>query len=108
MVLIKVILKSRLFIPAFFATLIALPVVALAAPAVVSANVNLRSGPGAKYARVTMLPVGTRIDVGGCRRNWCQVSDRTYRGWVSARYVRMGGAASWPGLCPAAFSQGHY
>nr|WP_254799291.1 SH3 domain-containing protein [Falsochrobactrum sp. TDYN1] len=55
-----------------------------------------------------MLPVGTRIDVGGCRRNWCQVSDRTYRGWVSARYVRMGGAASWPGLCPAAFSQGHY
>lgn len=88
--LIKKTLNNRLFIPAFLAAMVALPAVVQAAPGVVTANVNVRGGPGVNYGRVATLPAGSWVDVGRCRGNWCQVGNRGYLGWVSARYVRIG------------------
>lgn len=66
------------------------PAVASAAPAMVSSTINVRSGPGAGYARLVTLPAWTAVDAGPCRAGWCQVRKGGNSGWVSARYIRFG------------------
>ena len=73
------------------ASLLCLPLLAMAAPSDVRlrSNVNLRSGPDADYPRVSTLRAGSRLDVHGCLRDWswCDVSSNGRRGWISASYL---------------------
>ncbi|MBC2884121.1 SH3 domain-containing protein [Ochrobactrum sp. CM-21-5] len=87
----KVLVNGFLFGAATFASIVSLPAVASAAPAVVSATVNVRAGPGANYARLATLPAWARVNAGPCQRGWCQIRGRGYSGWVSGRYIRFGG-----------------
>jgi hypothetical protein len=59
----------------------------LAAPAVATSNVNVRSGPGTGYEAVDVLRRGERVDVEGCRGGWCFIDKRGPGGWVSWRYL---------------------
>lgn len=59
-------------------------------PATVTADVNVRSGPGTKYRVVTSLPAGTRVDVASCGGSWCRIGG----GYVSARYLSRGRGTS--------------
>lgn len=59
-----------------------------------SANaVNLRSGPGANYRHVATITKDQIVTVYGCARanSWCDVDWAGYRGWVSAKYLRLPG-----------------
>lgn len=58
-------------------------VVNAASAAVVTRSVNIRNGPGTNYRVIGQLRAGTRVDVGGCRGNWCRAAG----GWVSASYL---------------------
>lgn len=62
-------------------------VAASARSAVVTTDLNVRSGPGTRYAVVGALPAGARVNVGGCSGNWCRAGG----GFVSASYLAFGG-----------------
>lgn len=61
---------------------------AMAAPAVSTGNVNIRSGPGTQYERVGVLARNQLVDVTGCRGGWCYIEQRGRDGWVSANYLQ--------------------
>jgi len=70
------------------------PVSAQAAqPGFAAGTVNLRMGPGVKYARIAVVPAGARLTVFVCT-NWCQVRYAGVTGWISARYVAVQRAPS--------------
>ena len=56
---------------------------ASARPAVVTTDLNIRSGPGTRYAVIGSLPAGARVNVGSCSSGWCRVGG----GFASARYL---------------------
>lgn len=62
---------------------------ALAAPAQVLAAVNLRTGPGAQYFPIMVLPPGAPVEIYGCLNDnsWCDVGYGDMRGWLSSRYL---------------------
>ncbi len=60
---------------------------ALAEPAAVVTDLNMRSGPSTSYRVITVLPRGTVVDVIGCRARWCEVEWRGRAGFVSERYL---------------------
>lgn len=62
---------------------------ALAAPAMVTTDLNLRTGPGTGYGRITAMPGGSVVDVRGCTRgySWCRVNWNGYDGWASSHYL---------------------
>jgi len=60
---------------------------AYAADGITTGNVNLRTGPGVKYAKRGTLPSGYRLNIGHCQGNWCRVNSRRGAGWVSTRYL---------------------
>ena len=62
---------------------------ALAAPAEVLAAVNLRTGPGAQFYAIMVLPPGTPVEIYGCLNdtNWCDVGYGNTRGWLASRYL---------------------
>jgi hypothetical protein len=60
---------------------------AAARQAVVSDAVEMRAGPGPKYATVRALPARAAIEVAGCRPSWCRVSHRGTLGYVAAAAV---------------------
>lgn len=64
---------------------------AQAANAIVTTNLNLRTGPGTRYPTITGIPNRAGVDVRGCTRgyNWCQVAYRGVTGWASSRYLAM-------------------
>ncbi|MEK1929731.1 MAG: SH3 domain-containing protein [Pararhizobium sp.] len=68
-----------------------LPTAAQAAAGFATANVNMRSGPSTLYPAVTVIPVGTSVEIHGCLSDipWCDVSFYEGRGWVAARYVQV-------------------
>jgi uncharacterized protein YraI len=57
--------------------------------AVVTTDLNMRAGPGTQFPVVNVLTGGRSVTVQGCVRDlsWCDVTTRTDRGWVSARYL---------------------
>ncbi len=76
---------------ALAAACLVLPTLVQAAPATLSATVNVRGGPGAGYPRLTTFPAWTRVDAGPCRYGWCRIRlAGGYDGWVSGRYVNFG------------------
>lgn len=82
-------LKPLLSIAVIAAATLAAPAVASASPAQVTANVNLRTGPGTQYYPIMLLPAGTPLELYGCLQGytWCDVSYGRERGWVSSRYI---------------------
>jgi hypothetical protein len=68
-------------------SLLASAVSAFAAPATVTAHVNVRSGPGVEYRAVGSVPRNTVVDLGQCRGEWCQISSYGLSGWVSSQYL---------------------
>lgn len=68
---------------------------AFAAPAYVTSNVNVRSGPGTGYGVIDTIRRGERVDIQNCRGSWCYVEKRGPDGWVSANYLERGGRPSW-------------
>ncbi len=82
-------LKPLLSIAALAVATVAAPAVASAAPAQVTANVNLRTGPGTNYYPILVLPAGAPVELYGCLQGytWCDVSYGRERGWVSSRYL---------------------
>jgi uncharacterized protein YraI len=73
---------------------------AAAAPAVVSENLNLRSGPGSGYRVLDVLPAGSSVHVLGCGRYWCRVSSAEGAGYASSAYLDMGAGAYAEALPP--------
>jgi uncharacterized protein YraI len=65
---------------------------AAAAPAVVSTDLNMRSGPGTQYGVITTIPGGATVDVDGCTGSWCAVNFNGRSGYASASYLQ-GGAS---------------
>jgi len=68
---------------------------------VLSANdVSMRAGPAASFRKVTTVAKNQIVTVHGCARaySWCDVDWAGYRGWVSAKFLRLprmtGGLAS--------------
>lgn len=100
MCLFKSLLKNEMLRALIIASSLTVPAMAYAAPAIVTANVNVRSGPGTSYVRLAALPAGIRVDAGPCRGSWCQINSRGYRGWVSARFVSFGTYARGPAYYP--------
>ncbi len=73
---------------------------AVAAPAVVETDSNLRSGPGTRYSSMAVLPGGTTVDVQGCTGSWCSVAAGPTQGFVSRRLLSFGTAAIAPAPYP--------
>src|SRR5437660_4092798 len=71
------------------AAVLLMPAAALAAPGIVTTNVNLRAGPGEGFPTVDRIPGGARVNIHGCLRGtaWCDVSWSDDRGWVSSQYL---------------------
>lgn len=57
-----------------------------------TADVNMRTGPGIRYARVTVIPARSLVNIRECLPDlyWCRVYWRGFRGWVSRHYLRYG------------------
>jgi len=69
------------------ASLLVSAVVALAAPAVATGAVNVRTGPSTGYKIVDTLYKGEHVDISVCRSGWCYVEHSGPDGWVSGRYL---------------------
>ena len=63
-----------------------------ASAAVVTRDLNLRSGPGTRYAVIDTMPGGAHVDVLGCAGAWCRVDWRGRVGFASAHYLAGEGA----------------
>lgn len=80
----KRLIKSAIIAVALFSA-----TAAHAANAIVTTNLNLRTGPGTNYPSVGSIPNGARVDVSGCTSGygWCQVNYAGRFGWASSRYL---------------------
>lgn len=64
---------------------------ASAAPALVTGDLNLRSGPGTNFGVLAVLPGGATVNVVGCADGWCRIAWRGGYGYASSRYLDAGG-----------------
>lgn len=71
---------------------------ALASPAVVTSNVNVRAGPGTSYGVVDIVRRGEFVDLVGCQYAWCYVDKYGSEGWISAAFVDLSSAAQRPAV----------
>lgn len=81
----------RLIGPALVtATLSLAPALVSATEAVVTATVNLRSGPGTIYQRAAVLPRGSVVHLHACHHAapWCMVSLGHVTGWAASGYLQ--------------------
>jgi uncharacterized protein YraI len=82
---LSVLLSSALIIQTVFVN------GAFAAPAVTTANVNFRQGPGTGFGTLGTVPNGTQVELGDCDDTgaWCSVSYNGQNGFVSGRYLQL-------------------
>jgi hypothetical protein len=69
-----------------------LPAAALAASAVTSQGVTMRSGPADTAGPVAQLKRGDHVDVRQCDGDFCEILFDGKTGWVSAEYLTRGSA----------------
>ncbi|MFS8115762.1 SH3 domain-containing protein [Rhizobium jaguaris] len=83
-------MKRKLLAAIILTAFVAIPAIAEAAEGFATANVNMRSGPSTQYPAVTMIPVGTPLQINGCLNEtpWCDVSFFGGRGWVAGQYIQ--------------------
>jgi hypothetical protein len=73
---------------------------------VVSAKVNLRSGPGTDSEILATIPAGSTVRVGPCEGEWCAVTWNGQNGYAIARNLNLGasrqagGYPAQPGVYP--------
>lgn len=79
--------RSAIAVSTIFAGALALP--ATAQQAEVTADLNLRAGPGTEYPVIETIPDGRKVRVYGCEDgyDWCDVGWRNARGWVFTDYL---------------------
>jgi Bacterial SH3 domain len=58
----------------------------------VSAKVNLRSGPGTDSEILTTIPASSTVQVGKCDGEWCAVTWNGQSGYAIARNLNLGGS----------------
>lgn len=72
----------------------------VAAPATVTAGVNLRSGPGTSFKAIGSMPKGSTVDLKDCDRGgkWCAVSTKDRTGFIAGQYLAQTSdqAPPWP------------
>jgi uncharacterized protein YraI len=71
----------------------ALPPAAHAYPAETTGDLNVRTGPGVRFARIGVLPRFAVINIRFCEGNWCQIDFARGVGWASASYLQGAGMA---------------
>jgi len=64
-----------------------------ASAAVVTNNLNLRSGPGTHYRVIDTMPAGAHVAVLSCGGAWCRVNWHGTIGFAGASYLAGGRAA---------------
>jgi hypothetical protein len=69
---------------------------ATAKPIVISADTNLRKSPGTDSQILTLIPMGTTVEVGKCTNGWCEASLNGQDGFVIAQNVGMAAARRAP------------
>jgi len=74
----------------------AVPTVASAYPALTTGSVNVRTGPGVGFFKITTLLPGTPVDIRYCQPAWCHVGFWNGSGWVSAAYLNAGPRRLYP------------
>ena len=62
----------------------------LAAPAMLEANSNIRSGPGTQCRALTVLPAGATVDVMDCSGRWCAVAYDKRQGYIARSLLDFG------------------
>ena len=73
-----------------FATLIGASATALAANALVTNNLNVRTGPGTQFGIVGVLAKGSHAKVRNCINPWCHVKQGSLQGWANHNYLSIG------------------
>ncbi len=68
---------------------------ASAAPALVTGDLNLRTGPGTHYSVLSVLPGGVTVNARGCADGWCRIAWRGGYGFASSRYLDFGGGPAY-------------
>ncbi len=63
---------------------------AIASPALVTADLNLRAGPGVQHRSVGVVPGGSTVNVFECQQGWCAVSAFGRNGFVKGDYLDFG------------------
>lgn len=78
------------------AGLIAGTIAAFAAPAMTTANIDLRAGPGAEYAVTGLMYAQKAVEVGECSNGWCMISGGGQSGWAPSGALAIGATSSQP------------
>ena len=91
----KISLITSSFLAGIAMTALAAPASALDAQ--VSADLNMRMGPGTRYPVVETIPQGREVRVYNCvdGYDWCDVRWGRDRGWVFADYLRFRRDGNW-------------
>jgi uncharacterized protein YraI len=76
---------------------------ASATPALVTGDLNLRTGPGTQYGILTVLPDGVTVNVRGCAAGWCRIAWRGGYGFASSHYLDFGGGPIYAAPPPPAY-----
>lgn len=73
----------------FAAALIVLGAAAAAEarPVLVTADLNVRTGPGTEHPSVGVIPGGSTAEVGRCYTGWCEIAWGNLRGFSSQAYL---------------------
>ncbi|MDX8531546.1 SH3 domain-containing protein [Mesorhizobium sp. VK25A] len=83
-------MNFRMFL-ALIAALVGLTAFSVSASAAAVAHtttsLNVRSGPGARYAKIATLLAGQRVTLYQCEGSWCSIRAAGIQGWASANYL---------------------
>ncbi|WP_037547474.1 SH3 domain-containing protein [Stappia stellulata] len=90
-----------------FLILILLATPGFGAPALTTANVNFREGPGTSFGSLGTLPSGTQVELLDCNESgtWCGIAHDGREGFVSGKYLTEAEPKDVPGW-PRAFKLG--
>lgn len=58
-----------------------------ARPVLVTADLNVRVGPGTEHRSVGVIPGGNTAEVGRCYSGWCEIAWGNLRGFSSQAYL---------------------
>lgn len=85
---------AYLMLASFFSTS------AFADPAILTANVNFRTGPGTGFQAMSVVKKGEEVDIKECdgRAEWCAVSYSGLNGFAAGKYLTQTGTttSAWP------------
>jgi uncharacterized protein YraI len=70
--------------------MVAIPAIANAAWGTATGTVNMRACPSTQCARLTTVPAGAQVWIGGAQGGWYQVSFAGANGFVSGRFIATG------------------